>query len=164
MGLTNDSWKDAVHPSCDSPNTSRRFALGASNVCLVVENPTGFSCRHSRDARVYGHTTTAMHKLSTPPPAPDFRLFSACFTGFLYDLSRFSHLVYTDSNFEHSFLVWFLVFDTYFPDIVSSFFLGILYRYKMSVRVISARFILHLWYHTFVDDTFLLHLRLLIQR
>ena len=26
--------------------------------------------RHSRDARVYGHTTTAMHKLSTPPPPP----------------------------------------------------------------------------------------------
>ena len=25
--------------------------------------------RHSRDARVYGHTTTAMHNLSTPPPA-----------------------------------------------------------------------------------------------
>ena len=24
--------------------------------------------RHSGDARVYGHTTTAMHKLSTPPP------------------------------------------------------------------------------------------------
>ena len=24
--------------------------------------------RHSRDARGYGHTTTAMHKLSTPPP------------------------------------------------------------------------------------------------
>ena len=24
--------------------------------------------RHSRDARVHGHTTTAMHKLSTPPP------------------------------------------------------------------------------------------------
>ena len=24
---------------------------------------------HSRDARVYGRTTTAMHKLSTPPPA-----------------------------------------------------------------------------------------------
>ena len=29
----------AVHPSCDSPNTSRRFALGAtSNACLVGEN------------------------------------------------------------------------------------------------------------------------------
>ena len=26
--------------------------------------------RHSRDARVYGHTTTAMHKLSTPPLRP----------------------------------------------------------------------------------------------
>ena len=26
--------------------------------------------RHSMDARVYGHTTTAMHKLSTPPPPP----------------------------------------------------------------------------------------------
>ena len=24
--------------------------------------------RHSRDARVYGHTTMAMHELSTPPP------------------------------------------------------------------------------------------------
>ena len=24
--------------------------------------------RHSRDARVYAHATTAMHKLSTPPP------------------------------------------------------------------------------------------------
>ena len=26
--------------------------------------------RHSRDARVYGHTTTAMHELSYPPPSP----------------------------------------------------------------------------------------------
>ena len=26
--------------------------------------------RHGGDARVYGHTTTAMHKLSTPPPPP----------------------------------------------------------------------------------------------
>ena len=38
--LTSSSWKDAVHPSCDSPNTSRRFSLGASNVCLVGDNPT----------------------------------------------------------------------------------------------------------------------------
>ena len=28
------------------------------------------SSRHRRDARVYGHTTTAMHKLSTPSPPP----------------------------------------------------------------------------------------------
>ena len=32
---------------------------------MVDENPT-CSVSHSRDARVYDHTTTAMHKLSTP--------------------------------------------------------------------------------------------------
>ena len=35
----------AAHPSCDSPNTSRRFALDGSNVgnvCLVGENLTCF--------------------------------------------------------------------------------------------------------------------------
>ena len=32
--------QDASHPSCDSPNTSRRFELGARDVCLVGENPT----------------------------------------------------------------------------------------------------------------------------
>ena len=32
--------EDAAHSSCDSPDTSRRFALFASNVCLVGENPT----------------------------------------------------------------------------------------------------------------------------
>ena len=41
--------------------------VGASNVCLVGETRRAPS-RHSRDARVYGHTTTAMHKLSTPAP------------------------------------------------------------------------------------------------
>ena len=29
--------------------------------------------RYSRDARVYGHTTTAMHELSTPAPPPSGR-------------------------------------------------------------------------------------------
>ena len=39
--LMSGSWTDdAVHSSCDSPSTSRRFALGASNVCLVGEKPT----------------------------------------------------------------------------------------------------------------------------
>ena len=37
---TSGSCNDAVHPSCDSPNISRRLALGASNACLVSENPT----------------------------------------------------------------------------------------------------------------------------
>ena len=40
--LSKISWKDAVHPSCDALNNSRPFALGASNVCLVGENPTYF--------------------------------------------------------------------------------------------------------------------------
>ena len=38
--LTCGSWKDAAHSSHDSPNTSRRFALGARDVCVVGENPT----------------------------------------------------------------------------------------------------------------------------
>ena len=38
--LSGGSWKNAVYPSCDSPNNLRRFALGASNVCLIGENPT----------------------------------------------------------------------------------------------------------------------------
>ena len=59
-----------LHSSCDSPNTSRRrFALCATSVCLVGENPTcSVPASISRDARVYDHTTTAMHKLSPPPP------------------------------------------------------------------------------------------------
>ena len=42
--------------------------------------------RHSRDARVYGHTTTAMHKLSTPPPTVDsvWRLPRYIFVGRKY--------------------------------------------------------------------------------
>ena len=35
--------------------------------------------RYSRDARVYGHTTTAMHNLSTPPTPPLACLCSVVF-------------------------------------------------------------------------------------
>ena len=38
--LTSGSWFDAAHPLRDSPSTSWRFALGASNACLVGENLT----------------------------------------------------------------------------------------------------------------------------
>ena len=38
--LTSEFLKNAVHPSRDSPNTPRCFALGACNVCLVGEKPT----------------------------------------------------------------------------------------------------------------------------
>ena len=53
---------------------TRRTPHGASRLVeamparLVKTRRAPF--RHSRDARVYGHTTTAMHKLSTPPPPP----------------------------------------------------------------------------------------------
>ena len=60
------------------PSTLRHFFFPAflslnhspprrSNVCLVGGTRRAPS-RHSRDSRVNGHTTTAMHKLSTPPP------------------------------------------------------------------------------------------------
>ena len=50
-----------------------------ANVCLVGENPTYAPSRHCRDARVYGHTVTAMHEIEyispieytpSPPPSP----------------------------------------------------------------------------------------------
>ena len=47
-------------------NISRCFALGASDVCLVVKTRHAPS-RHCRDAR--GHTTTAMHDNEYTPPA-----------------------------------------------------------------------------------------------
>ena len=50
---------DAAHRLCDSPKTSRPFALGASNVCLVGEIPVcsvpalqGYEGLWSHD---YGH-------------------------------------------------------------------------------------------------------------
>ena len=46
--------------------TSRRFAPGASNACLVGETrPAPFW--HYSDASVYGYTTTAIHDMSTLP-------------------------------------------------------------------------------------------------
>ena len=58
-------------PRPPSPNTSRRFALGAGNDCLVGENPTcSVSYRYCRDVRVNCLKTTAMHEINTPPPTP----------------------------------------------------------------------------------------------
>ena len=59
-----------LQPSCDSPNTSRRFALGSSMASWLAKTRRAPS-RH-RDARVYGHTTTATHKTSIPSPPPPF--------------------------------------------------------------------------------------------
>ena len=66
---TNSSQYDAAHPLCDSPNTLRRFALGASNICLIGEGPT-CSVPALLDERVYeyGHTITAVYDMSAPRP------------------------------------------------------------------------------------------------
>ena len=54
--------------SRDSPNTSRRFALVSSNAWSMKTRRA--PSRRCRDARVYGHTTTAMHDMSTAPTLP----------------------------------------------------------------------------------------------
>ena len=38
----------------------------------------GAPSRHCRDARVYGHTTSAMHDISSPPPPPQKRFLVGC--------------------------------------------------------------------------------------
>ena len=69
--LTSGSKQDAAHPSCDSPNTSRfasRLVLAMSAWSVKTRRAPS---RHCRDARVYGHTTTAMHDMRVhPPPLP----------------------------------------------------------------------------------------------
>ena len=54
---------------CDLANTSRHYALGGSNVYVVGENPT-CSVPACRDARVYGHATTAMREYRVYPNPP----------------------------------------------------------------------------------------------
>ena len=64
--------KDAARPSCDSPNTSPRASrLHESDVAAwSVKTVHAPSPRHRRDAKVYGHATTAMHEMITPQPPP----------------------------------------------------------------------------------------------
>ena len=60
---------------CSSPlHTTRPTPPYGASLCLVQAMPACSAktrcapSRHCRDARVYGHTTTAMHDMSTPPP------------------------------------------------------------------------------------------------
>ena len=79
----------SVHPSCDSSNTSRRFALGASNVCLVGENPTcsvPVAMRGSLVIRLRPFTNFEY----TPPPAAS--IHSACL--FSTDTMRYTCTVF----------------------------------------------------------------------
>ena len=61
-------------------HATRRTPHGASRLvqtkCAWSVNTRRASSRPSRDARVYGHTTTAMHKTEyTPPPRPPTMLY-----------------------------------------------------------------------------------------
>ena len=53
-------------------HATRRTLHGASRLVLAVYawsvKTRHTPSRHCRDARVYGHTTTAMHDMSTPLP------------------------------------------------------------------------------------------------
>ena len=60
--LTGGSSNDTAHPSCDSRNTSRRFAFAWS--MKSRDDPS----RHGRDARVNGLKATATRGMSTPSP------------------------------------------------------------------------------------------------
>ena len=70
--------QDAARPSRDSPNTSRRFLLGAREVLLVAENPTcsipalkGFGGLWLFDVGTRGSLAIRLRpymKMSTPPP------------------------------------------------------------------------------------------------
>ena len=40
FSFASGSWSDAAHPSCDSPNISRRVALGRRDGFLIGEHPT----------------------------------------------------------------------------------------------------------------------------
>ena len=68
--LTGGSLQDTTHPLFNSPNNSRRCALGARDVFLFGAKPM-CSVQHCKDARVYDHRTTTIHNISTrPPPSP----------------------------------------------------------------------------------------------
>ena len=86
--LAMSSGSKKVGTRCRSPSYEQSLEKCSSPYMRLAERPHSASrlvqamsawlvktrrapSRHSRDARVYGHTTTAMHKLSTPhPPSP----------------------------------------------------------------------------------------------
>ena len=76
--LISDSHHDATRPSCDSPNTPRRYALHAGNVCCWSVKTRSVPSRHCRDARVsvVKRLRPCMTCVSTPSSPPPFFLFS----------------------------------------------------------------------------------------
>ena len=60
------SMRLAQQPHVSLPSRLVQAKMSAWSVKARCSPPS----RHSRGARVYGHTTTAMHDVSTPPPRP----------------------------------------------------------------------------------------------
>ena len=69
-----------LHAARRTPHGSSRLVQAIS--AWSVETRCAPS-RQSRAARVYGHTTTAMQKLSTPPPTPHIKPVYCVSRGFL---------------------------------------------------------------------------------
>ena len=65
-----------LHATRRAPHDASRLVQAMSAWLVKTRRAPA---RHSRDARIYGHTTTAMHKLSTPTP-PGSLDFSPCRT------------------------------------------------------------------------------------
>ena len=57
-----------LHATRRTPHVSLRAWREASDACLVGENPTCSVPAFVGDARVYGHTTTAMHEIEYASP------------------------------------------------------------------------------------------------
>ena len=65
------------HATCPTPHGASRLVQGMSAWSVKTRRAPS---RHCRDARVYGHTTTAMHDMNGSPPPPTPSCFPAILT------------------------------------------------------------------------------------
>ena len=92
-----------LHATRRTPHGASRL-VQAMSACLVTTRRA--PSRHSRDARVYGHTTTAMHELNVPlppPPAVAYQLQKSAqpCSDRVSLVNRFA-CVTPDNNFHHA--------------------------------------------------------------
>ena len=65
-----------LHTTCRAPHGASRLVQAMPTWLVKTRRAPS---RHSRDARIYGHRTMAMHKLSTPPsPSPPLTNSKPC--------------------------------------------------------------------------------------
>ena len=121
-----------VGTRCRSPSYERFFEGRSSPFMRLARTPHGASrlvqamsawlvkircapSRHSRDARVYGHTTTAMHKLSTPPPPPMKHRGNSRRRDIRVDVSKLrEQFQFLRVHGEHNFMCHMIFFSTFF--------------------------------------------------